>query len=133
MKTYSTLICATIVFFGAVSFAVAQGETSGGWWLADPWWFPLFEIFGFIIGIICLSFLRKIQKKLGASLFGNAVRFLEYSLISFTVAIGFRAILEIRDIKEFILYEILFEALVYVGLVCIAIAAQKLFRAVGGK
>ncbi len=121
MNSKLTIVLFFVILIAGLSTAVlADAEES-------PLWFRLLEPLGAIIGIVALIISYKNFKNFGGVL-GKSYTYIMAMLALFILAFIWRSLIEQSLIPENIATEVVFEALLYIGVVLIAVASSVALR-----
>ncbi len=116
----------SILYMAVPMSAMAQEIDERGFWLADPWWFPLLEIVGILVCLYALYQIRRTLQSLGG-MFGEQVKLIQYAVVCLLVAFVFNAYVEIRELEGFI-YDVVFELPMYASILFIATSTKRLLN-----
>lgn len=118
-KKYFVLSALAVTIVPALAFAQGAGASS------DPSWFPLMEVAGVIIAIYTVI---SMSQATGASTGGGLHKvfmLFVWGSIAFAAALLWRAYGEVTGQEAAFVLSFVFEALLYVGLICLAVGGQK--------
>lgn len=93
-------------------------------WKVDPWWFPLLEAFGILVGVIAYAYVMRIRRQMRGGTIDRALQATQMSVGFLIAGLVLRLIFEIQGFEGFA-FEFIFEAMIYVAMGLIALSTKR--------